>query len=225
MAAVAALSWPALKVAIHGKNSGVRILLIIVWIVGIIYATIPAFWIAVHPFVHYWRSRRRNPFPLLLTIWLAMIMAGVLLTWPWHERRLYTTPLAWIPAALLFACAIFIYRRTGRAFGRDNLIGLTELESATREQKLVTSGMHGRVRHPIYLAHLCALTSWTIASGLTVMFGLLGFAIVTGAVMIRMEDAELDARFGDQFREYTKRVPAVLPGFRDSPRNTPRNSP
>jgi len=29
--------------------------------------------------------------------------------------------------------------------------------------------------------------------------------------MIRMEDAELEKRFGDSFRAYRKSVPAVLP--------------
>jgi protein-S-isoprenylcysteine O-methyltransferase Ste14 len=37
------------------------------------------------------------------------------------------------------------------------------------------------------------------------------FAIVTGAVMIRMEDAELEKRFGSEFVAYRTNVPAVLP--------------
>ncbi len=31
--------------------------------------------------------------------------------------------------------------------------------------------------------------------------------------MIRMEDRELEARFGEAYREYRARVPAVIPGF------------
>jgi protein-S-isoprenylcysteine O-methyltransferase Ste14 len=180
-------------------------------LLGAVYATIPAFWIAVHPFAGRWRARNRNPFPALITIWVGMIAAALLLTWPLRELRIYSTALALIPAAVLFAGAIFIYRRSGRAFGRDNLIGRTELEPAKHEQTLVTTGMHARIRHPIYLAHLLMLTSWTIASGAAAMFALLAFAVVTGALMIRLEDAELEARFGNAFREYRKRVPAVIP--------------
>ncbi len=188
-----------------------HIFLTCLWVLGVIYATIPAFWMAVHSFAGYWRARKGNPFPFLGLIWLAMILAAVFITRPWHTQRLYTTPLSWIPAALLFLCAAFLYRRIG-SFGRNNLIGRTELAGEEEvKQNLVVSGMHARVRHPIYLGHLLMLFSWTLGSGLTVMFGLLVFALVTGAVMIRMEDAELEARFGEEFREYRKRVPAIFP--------------
>jgi protein-S-isoprenylcysteine O-methyltransferase Ste14 len=39
------------------------------------------------------------------------------------------------------------------------------------------------------------------------------FAIATGAVMIRLEDAELEKRFGEEYRQYRSTVPAVLPRF------------
>jgi protein-S-isoprenylcysteine O-methyltransferase Ste14 len=34
---------------------------------------------------------------------------------------------------------------------------------------------------------------------------------VTGAAMIRMEDAELENRFGEPYRAYRNSVPAVFP--------------
>jgi protein-S-isoprenylcysteine O-methyltransferase Ste14 len=37
------------------------------------------------------------------------------------------------------------------------------------------------------------------------------FAIITGAIMIRLEDAELEKRFGEEYSQYRKRVPALLP--------------
>jgi protein-S-isoprenylcysteine O-methyltransferase Ste14 len=36
--------------------------------------------------------------------------------------------------------------------------------------------------------------------------------MVTGAVMIRLEDKELEQRFGDEYREYRRKVPALVPG-------------
>src|SRR5438270_12685190 len=97
----------------------------LLWLLGTIYATIPAFWLVLHPFANYWR-RRRNPFPALLSIWLAIILLVLWLTWPWHHERLYTTLFAWILAVLLFACAVLIYRRAGHGLTRDALIGRTE---------------------------------------------------------------------------------------------------
>jgi protein-S-isoprenylcysteine O-methyltransferase Ste14 len=34
--------------------------------------------------------------------------------------------------------------------------------------------------------------------------------------MIRMEDAELEKRFGDAYRAYRTRVPAIIPGLSQS---------
>jgi protein-S-isoprenylcysteine O-methyltransferase Ste14 len=55
------------------------------------------------------------------------------------------------------------------------------------------------------------MLAWNAGTGLAVCWALTGFAIITGAVMIRMEDAELEQRFGDSYRAYRKSVPAVLP--------------
>jgi len=50
-----------------------------------------------------------------------------------------------------------------------------------------------------------------LGTGLGVCWGLTGFAIVSGAMMIRMEDAELEKRFGNTYRAYRNVVPAVIP--------------
>jgi protein-S-isoprenylcysteine O-methyltransferase Ste14 len=40
---------------------------------------------------------------------------------------------------------------------------------------------------------------------------LTAFALLTGAIMIRLEDEELAQRFGDEYIQYRNRVPAILP--------------
>jgi protein-S-isoprenylcysteine O-methyltransferase Ste14 len=67
------------------------------------------------------------------------------------------------------------------------------------------------VRHPIYLGHLCEILGWCVGTGLIALYVLAGFAIVTGVFMIRIEDRELEARFGDAYRTYRATVPAVIP--------------
>ena len=86
-----------------------RVLLTLVWLLAAVYATIPAFWIAVHPFAGRWRARNKNPFPALMAIWLAMIITALLLTWHWCALRVYSTPFVLIPAAILFAGASRVY--------------------------------------------------------------------------------------------------------------------
>ena len=38
-----------------------------------------------------------------------------------------------------------------------------------------------------------------------------GRTVVTGVFLIMFEDRELEARFGEEYRAYKQRVPAVLP--------------
>jgi len=83
---------------------------------------------------------------------------------------------------------------------------------------LVTTGIRARVRHPVYLGHLCELIGWSLGTGLAAIYFLAAFAIITGAVMIRIEDEELQRRFGEPYRQYRDSTPSVIP--RLSLRNT-----
>jgi protein-S-isoprenylcysteine O-methyltransferase Ste14 len=181
------------------------------WLACVVYSTIPAFWIMIHPFAERWRSQRRSPYRLLLPLWIAMWVGMALITRPWHRITIYQTIGSWAPAILLFAAGIFLYSKSGKTFTAEQLGGLPEIHGARRDQRLVTDGIRSRVRHPVYLAHLCEMVAWSIGTGLAVCWGLTAFAILTGAVMIQMEDAELEQRFGDSYRAYRRTVPAVLP--------------
>jgi len=67
------------------------------------------------------------------------------------------------------------------------------------------------VRHPIYLGHLLEMLAWSLGSGLAVCFGLAVWAWISGALMVWMEDRELEQRFGEDYRSYRENVPAIFP--------------
>jgi protein-S-isoprenylcysteine O-methyltransferase Ste14 len=185
------------------------------WLACAVYSTIPAFWLMIHPFAERWRARhvsgRRSPYLVLIPAWVLMWAGATLLTRPWRHILLYSTICSWVPAALLFAAGLFLYAKSGKGFSPKQLGGLPELHAGHGEQQLVTQGIRAHVRHPVYLAHLCEMLAWSIGTGLVVCWTLTAFAIATGAVMIRMEDAELEKRFGDHFSSYRRSVPAILP--------------
>ena len=185
-----------------------RALLALAWFAGTVYATIPSFWLIVHPFAERLRARR-SPYLIIIPSWFAMMAVVYLLTWPWREAVLYHAPGAWLAAGLLFATAIFIYQRSHLNFSRSQVVGRSEVKPG-QEQRLVTSGIRQQIRHPIYLAHLCMLLAWTVGSGEVVLYGLTIFALLTGGPMIRQEEAELERRFGDEYRAYKRAVPAAL---------------
>ena len=181
------------------------------WLACVVYSTIPAFWFMIHPFAERWRARRRSPYRVLMPLWIAMWVMMALITAPWRHVALFQTLSTWIPAVPLFICGLYLYSRSGKSFSAKQLGGMPEVHGGNPEQRLVTEGIRARVRHPVYLAHLCEMVAWSLGTGLAVCWGLTVFAMCTGAVMIRMEDEELERRFGDEHRSYRESVPAVLP--------------
>ena len=181
------------------------------WLACVVYSTIPLFWLMVHPRAHVWREKAGSPFRVLVPAWFVTWVGVGLLSGPWRKATLYSEGWTWIVAALLFALGFYIYIRSGAHFSWTQLGGLPEVRSNRSDDRLVTSGIRSRVRHPVYLAHLCEMVAWTVGTGLVVCWVLTAFAIATGAVMIRMEDAELEKRFGKEYTQYRVRVPAVVP--------------
>ena len=195
------------------------------WLACVVYSTVPAFWLAIHPFVRYWRSQRRSPHRVLVPLWMAMWVVAGAVTWPWRDVLLYATWWTWLPAVVLFGCGFWIYRQAKQDFSRAQLGGLAEIRPNYPDQRLITSGIRARVRHPVYLGHLCEMLAWSIGTGLAALYALTVFAMITGAIMIRMEEAELGRRFGNAYRVYRQRVPAVIPSFRAKPADWSPDSP
>jgi protein-S-isoprenylcysteine O-methyltransferase Ste14 len=181
------------------------------WLACVIYSTVPLFWLMVHPRAHKWRAKEGSPFRLLVPAWLTMWIGIGALTGHWRDLAVYSTAWSWLCAAPLFVIGLFLYVRSGTPFSLAQLGGLPEVRANHAGDRLITTGIRARVRHPVYLGHLCEMFAWSIGTGLLVCWMLTAFAMITGAAMIRMEDAELEKRFGAEYRKYRDTVPAVLP--------------
>jgi len=189
----------------------VRSLKLLAWLACVAYSTIPSFWVLIHSRAEFWRSRKRSPYLILLPAWVVTGLLVAALTFPWRERRLYWTPWSFLPAMLLFSTGFVLYAEAGKTFSAKQLGGLPEIIAGYGEQRLVTGGIRARIRHPVYLAHLCEVLAWSVATGLVVCYGLTVFAMITGWIMIAMEDRELESRFGAEYTAYKQRVPALWP--------------
>ncbi|MGE0405457.1 MAG: isoprenylcysteine carboxylmethyltransferase family protein [Candidatus Korobacteraceae bacterium] len=180
------------------------------WALCCIYATIPLFWLLIHPFAPKWRTRRGPKFKILGPVWVAMWAIAAVVTWPWRDALLYDEPLAWMIGAPLITAGLLLYMNASQGFSAKQLRGHAEIEPHS-PQRLVRGGIRERVRHPIYLGHLCEMLGWTLGSGLAVLFALTAFAVVTGTIMIRQEEKELANRFGAEWKRYREQVPAIVP--------------
>lgn len=185
-------------------------LLLIPWMASVLYSSIPLFWFAIHPFADSWRSMSRSPYRLLLPIWAALIFFLGWLTWPWRDAQLYSSLWMWAPAALLLLFGFRMYAGIRSEFGAHKLSGEAELRPDEHAQELVTTGLHSRMRHPIYVAHLANFAGWAVGSGLLTAYVLLAISlVVTFPLMIWLEERELALRFGASYREYQERVPLI----------------
>lgn len=80
--------------------------------------------------------------------------------------------------------------------------------------KLITAGVYSYVRNPIYTGMLgmliatgLAFQHWIQLTGAIILFAV---GLVT---RVRSEEKLLRAAFGEEFEDYARRVPAVIPGL------------
>jgi protein-S-isoprenylcysteine O-methyltransferase Ste14 len=80
-----------------------------------------------------------------------------------------------------------------------------------RGHRLVTTGPYGIVRHPIYLGIVLFVAG---SAGVWNDAGLIGLAVVLGILLslhVPVEERLFDAHFGEPWRAYRDRVPALFP--------------
>src|SRR5215467_6683562 len=151
-----------------------------------------------------------SPYRLLLPLCISIILLLGWVCWPWHDARLYSSWWMWAPAAPFFLVGLRVYAGIRSEFGARKLTGEAELRPSEHPQELVTTGLHARMRHPIYVAHLANFAGWAVGSGLAVAYILFAVSLLlTFPAMIWLEERELAARFGTSYREYKRMVPLL----------------
>jgi protein-S-isoprenylcysteine O-methyltransferase Ste14 len=137
--------------------------------------------------------------------------AGFALVWqgPFWMRNVagWRLPLS----VLFFAMAAMLSWTARRTLGRQWRLdaGLND------DHELVRSGPYTIVRHPIYLSMLLMMLATGVLIGRPPALAVaLAVALVGTEIRVRVEDSLLVSRFGSDFDEYRRRVPAYLPLLR-----------
>jgi protein-S-isoprenylcysteine O-methyltransferase Ste14 len=90
--------------------------------------------------------------------------------------------------------------------------GWRELYRAQKQKRLVTDGLYGVVRHPQYLGLFIGLFGEGVVHWPTLFsVGLFPAIVVAYALLARREEERVTAEFGEEYREYQRRVPMFLP--------------
>jgi protein-S-isoprenylcysteine O-methyltransferase Ste14 len=142
--------------------------------------------------------------PRLVAASLSYCALAAVLTWTFRRECLIaalTSPVIRTVAILLVAVGMAIW-----------ILGIVAAMRAYNRDELVTTGIFGLVRHPIYsawmvfaLPGLCLLTtSWPF-----LLTPLVAYAVFKRS--IHVEDKYLTERFGQAYLDYRRRVNEVLP--------------
>jgi len=139
------------------------------------------------------------------TFFYLIATVAATLVWP-SVLSIAFVPRGYLTAAggVLLLSAVPLYVITVRAVAR-----------AHREDRLVTTGPYAVCRHPLYAlwillivpAVAAFLASWLVLTASAFMY-------VVTRVETRHEEAYLEQRFGEAYREYKRQVNAVLPTLR-----------
>ncbi len=85
-------------------------------------------------------------------------------------------------------------------------------------EDLLTDGVYGYVRHPLYLAWIPIAAGVSLATSISVKTLLIN-ALIWCALYLRAKEEEraLKENFGEEYLNYKRRVPMFLPGLRRRP--------
>ena len=80
-----------------------------------------------------------------------------------------------------------------------------------RPAKLMQTGPYARMRHPMYMAEMLLWLGLAIYFGSLVVLGTGAIIVILAArFVIPREERALESQFGEEYRQYRKRVPALV---------------
>jgi protein-S-isoprenylcysteine O-methyltransferase Ste14 len=121
--------------------------------------------------------------------------------------QLFGNELAHIVAMVLGYAIVF----SGATLVAD---GWRRIHQARREETLMTDGVYARVRHPQYTGLFLIVFGEGVVHWPTIV-SVVAFPIIVLAytLLARKEEAQMLEKFGDEYREYQRRVPMLIPRY------------
>ena len=125
----------------------------------------------------------------------------------------------WYPLAILIGEDLFVSVFLGFILPVSNIIVLMGIfliifgwkRIYRAKGQLVTTGIYGRVRHPQYLGFLLLTLGMNILWVTISTFLLWPILAVLYYRLAKKEDKELEASFGEEYRNYKRAVPLLIP--------------
>jgi protein-S-isoprenylcysteine O-methyltransferase Ste14 len=125
----------------------------------------------------------------------------------WH--RSWALPVDSVPGAIAVVASLIGIGV--RVWGTAVLSGATMVSMSARTDRLITGGIFGLVRNPMYLGDLLIFPGYTmlLSPWLTPPFAL--YHIIRVLRLCAYEERRMLARWGDEYEEYCRSVPRLMP--------------
>jgi protein-S-isoprenylcysteine O-methyltransferase Ste14 len=178
------------------------------------------FWLVIHPWARAWR--RLGPLQTYLIVLPPVFALGAVL---FRVRgRLVGADLGkhWSlisMAVVLYGVVAWLEFQYWRQLSIPTLIGIPELSGGGHGKgTLLKDGVYGTVRHPRYLSAGLAVVANALITNHAGIYVLILLLFPAGFVMLAFEERELVDRFGEEYRQYQREVPRVLPRWQKAKR-------
>jgi methanethiol S-methyltransferase len=119
----------------------------------------------------------------------------------------------WMLRGLFFFCFVGFFWG-GKSLGSFDTLGVKPLmryisKRPDNPQKITAKGPYGWVRHPLYLFLILMFWSCPVLTIDRLIFNIMWTAWIVVATYL--EDRDLHREFGSQYKEYSSRVPMLIP--------------
>ena len=158
-------------------------------------------------------SRLLNGFKNIVGVgWLLLIVGLLLEGIAIFARRWITFPIPLtVGIRVLLALPCLLVAVVGAVWFNCSL-NLVKVHVLGGEHKLMTSGPFNYVRHPLYASLLMGLPPLLIIGYADLLFIIPWLLILfVSHYLVRLEERDLINTFGDDYRNYRKYVPALIP--------------
>lgn len=171
------------------------------------------FWLVIHRWAYIWR--RLGLVPTYVIVLVPVFALGATL---FRVRgRLVGADLGMHWSLISIACVLYgavawLESQYWRQLSVRTLIGIPELSAGDRGKgTLLKDGVYRTVRHPRYLSAGIAVVANALIANHAGVYVLILLLFPAGFVMLALEERELADRFGEEYRQYQKEVPRLIP--------------
>jgi protein-S-isoprenylcysteine O-methyltransferase Ste14 len=174
------------------------------------------FWCAIHFWARTWRTL--GPSRTYASVLPVLGAFGVLLFLarrPLLGADLGTNGTLIAIATILYGVMTWLELQYWRELNLRTLIGIPELSPAEhRKGRLLKNGIYRVVRHPRYLSAGIGVIANALIINHGGMYILILWLFPAGYLLVVLEERELVDRFGEEYRQYQREVPRIIPRLR-----------